>query len=183
MNVLETDLPGVMIFEPDVFGDARGFFLETYNHARYHEHGLPSFVQDNLSYSERGVLRGLHFQNPKPQGKLVSALEGEVFYVAVDVRLGSPAFGQWTGVYLSAENKRQLYIPEGFAHGFVVTEDAALFSYKCTAYYNPKTEHSVLWNDPDIGIDWPVDSPVLSGKDRAGRPLGQIPAGSLPEYS
>ena len=182
MNTVGTGIPGMLIFEPDVFGDARGFFLETYNEARYREHGLPAFVQDNLSYSERGVLRGLHFQHPNAQGKLVSVLQGEVFDVAVDVRVGSPTFGRWTGVYLSGENKRQLYVPEGFAHGFVVTGDAALFQYKCTAYYSPKTEHSLLWNDPDIGIEWPVDKPSLSAKDRAALPLSEIPAERLPRY-
>jgi dTDP-4-dehydrorhamnose 3,5-epimerase len=182
VNTVETTLPGVLIFEPDVFGDARGFFLETYNRARYEKHGLPAFVQDNLSYSERGVLRGLHFQHPKAQGKLVSVLQGEVFDVAVDVRVGSPSFGEWTGVYLSGENKRQLYVPEGFAHGFVVTGDAALFHYKCTACYSPQTERSVLWNDPEIGIEWPVDEPALSAKDRAALPLGEIPAERLPRY-
>lgn len=182
MNVIETNLPGVLILEPSVFGDARGFFLETYNQARYHEYGLPAFVQDNLSYSKRSVLRGLHFQEPNPQGKLVYVLGGEVFDVAVDIRVGSPTFGEWVGVRLSTENKRQLYIPEGFAHGFVTTSNAALFSYKCTAYYDPKTEHSILWNDTDIGISWPVDAPVLSDKDEAALPLREVPVSVLPRY-
>jgi dTDP-4-dehydrorhamnose 3,5-epimerase len=182
LNVVETGLPGVRIFEPDVFGDARGFFLETYNQARYTGHGLPPFVQDNLSHSKKGVLRGMHFQNPNPQGKLLSVLEGEVYDVAVDVRVGSPRFGAWVGVSLSAENKRQLYVPEGFAHGFLVTGETALFLYKCTAYYSPETEHSLLWNDPEVGIEWPTIEPVLSEKDRAGRPLSEMPEGALPLY-
>ncbi|PLS86113.1 MAG: dTDP-4-dehydrorhamnose 3,5-epimerase [Actinobacteria bacterium] len=168
MNVLKTDLPGVLVFEPNVFGDERGFFLETWNRARYEEAGLPSdFVQDNLSFSSRGVLRGLHFQNPHPQGKLVYVLQGEVFDVAVDIRVGSPTFGRWVGVSLSSENKRQLWVPEGFAHGFVVTSKKALFSYKCTDFYHREAEAGVVWNDPDIGIDWPIANPTLSDKDLA----------------
>jgi dTDP-4-dehydrorhamnose 3,5-epimerase len=128
------------------------------------------------------VLRGLHFQNPNPQGKLVSALRGEVFDVAVDIRLGSPTFGEWVGVTLSAENKRQLYVPEGFAHGFVVTGDVALFSYKCTAYYSPETERSLLWDDPDLRIDWPVEAPVLSARDGSAPRLAEVPAEELPRY-
>lgn len=183
MNVIETSLPGVLIIEPKVFGDARGFFMETWNGARYEEHGIPNhFVQDNLSYSARGVLRGLHFQNPNPQGKLVSVLEGEVFDVAVDIRVGSPTFGEWTGVTLSAENKRQFYVPPDFAHGFVVTSEAALFSYKCTEYYAPSSEGSVLWNDPEIGMDWPIEQPTLSDKDRAAPPLREMPEDALPRY-
>ncbi len=183
MNVIETSLPGVLIIEPKVFGDARGFFMETWNGARYEEHGIPNhFVQDNLSYSARGVLRGLHFQNPNPQGKLVSVLEGEVFDVAVDIRVGSPTFGEWTGVTLSAENKRQFYVPPDFAHGFVVTSEAALFSYKCTEYYAPASEGSVLWNDPEIGMDWPIEQPTLSDKDRAAPPLREMSEDALPRY-
>lgn len=183
MNVVETGLPGPLIFEPDVFGDDRGFFLESYNEARYREYGLPRFVQDNLSYSGNGVLRGLHFQNPNPQGKLVTVLRGEVFDVAVDIRVGSPTFGHWTGVYLSAENHRQFYVPENFAHGFVVTGDVALFSYKCTAYYSPETEGTVLWSDPEIGVEWPVEAPALSAKDRDAGTLRAMPEGVLPDYS
>ena len=183
MNVVETDLPGVLILEPKVFGDERGFFMETWNATRYEELGLPArFVQDNLSYSARGVLRGLHFQNPQPQGKLVSVLRGEVFDVAVDIRVGSPTFGEWTGVTLSAENKRQFYVPPDFAHGFLVTSEDALFFYKCTDYYAPSAEGIVLWNDPDIGIEWPTDSPTLSGRDGEAPPLREIPEGSLPRY-
>ena len=183
MDVIETNLPGVLIFDPDVFGDERGFFMESWNGARYESSGVPNhFVQDNVSFSARGVLRGLHFQNPQPQGKLVSVLQGEVFDVAVDIRVGSPAFGRWTGVTLSAENHRQLWVPPDFAHGFVVTSETALFSYKCTDYYNGGAEGSVLWNDPEIGIDWPVESPALSKKDRAAPPLDAQPVGALPRY-
>ncbi len=184
MNVVETDLPGVLIIEPKVFGDERGFFMESWNGRRYEEAGLPGrFVQDNLSLSARGVLRGLHFQNPQPQGKLVSALRGEVFDVAVDIRVGSPTFGEWTGVTLSAENKRQFYVPEDFAHGFVVTSEAALFFYKCTDYYSPASEGIVLWNDPEIGIEWPIAEPILSDRDRAASPLHEMPEDSLPRYA
>ena len=183
MNVIETNLPGVLVVEPKVFGDERGFFMESWNGRRYEEAGLPGrFVQDNLSYSAHGVLRGLHFQNPQPQGKLVSVLRGEVFDVAVDIRGGSPTFGRWTGATLSAENKRQFYVPEDFAHGFVVTSEVALFFYKCTDYYAPSSEKVVLWNDPDIGIEWPIDTPTLSERDRAAPPLREIPEGSLPRY-
>lgn len=183
MNVIETDLPGVLILEPKVFGDDRGFFMETWNGRRYEELGIPNrFVQDNLSFSAHGVLRGLHFQNPQPQGKLVSVLRGEVFDVAVDIRTGSPTFGLWTGATLSAENKRQFWVPEGFAHGFVVTGEDALFSYKCTDYYAPEHDGSILWNDPEIGIEWPVEAPTLSGKDGSAPPLAGMPEGTLPVY-
>lgn len=184
MNVVETELPGVLIVEPDVFGDARGFFMENWNGARYEEHGIKDhFVQDNLSFSSHGVLRGLHFQNPKGQGKLVSVLAGEVFDVAVDIRVGSPTFGLWTGVTLSAENKRQFWVPPGFAHGFVVTAENALVSYKCTDYYAPEYDGSILWNDPGIRIEWPVESPSLSEKDRAAPPLAGMPEERLPRYA
>jgi dTDP-4-dehydrorhamnose 3,5-epimerase len=183
MNVLKTNLPGVLVFEPKVFGDERGFFMETWRADRYEEAGLPKdFVQDNLSFSRRGVLRGLHFQNPDQQGKLVYVLQGEVFDVAVDIRVGSPTFGEWAAVTLSSENKRQFYVPEGFAHGFLVTSDAALFAYKCTAKYNAKAEAGVLWNDPQIGIEWPVEAPVLSEKDLAAPPLAEMPVERLPRY-
>ncbi len=184
MNVLETRLPGVVILEPMVYGDERGFFIETWNRGRYEEFGIPAgFVQDNLSFSTGGVLRGLHFQNPDQQGKLVQVLQGEVFDVAVDIRVGSPTFGEWEGVILSSENKRQFYVPEGFAHGFLVTSDSALLAYKCTAKYNPSAEGYVLWNDPEIGIEWPIEAPpTLSGKDQAAQPLSEIPAEQLPQY-
>ena len=183
MDVTETKLPGVFVVEPKVFGDERGFFMETWNARRYKESGLPSdFVQDNLSFSQHGVLRGLHFQNPDQQGKLVYVLQGEVFDVAVDIRAGSPTFGEWTGVTLSAENKRQFYVPEGFAHGFVVLGASALFAYKCTAFYNGEAEGSILWNDPEIGIDWPVNEPTLSGKDENAPCLSEVPENLLPPY-
>ena len=183
MNVVETGLPGVLVFEPKVFGDERGFFMETWHADRYEEAGLPArFVQDNLSFSQCGVLRGLHFQNPDQQGKLVYVLQGEVYDVAVDIRVGSPTFGEWEAVVLSSENKRQFYVPEGFAHGFLVTSDAALFAYKCTARYNAKAEASVLWNDPEISIEWPVETPLLSEKDRVAPTLGEISSECLPRY-
>lgn len=177
MDVIKTSLEGVVIIEPKVFGDERGFFLETFQADRYREQAgidLP-FVQDNHSRSARGVLRGLHFQKTKPQGKLVRVVRGEVFDVAVDIRKGSPTFGQWEGVILSEENKRQFWVPPGFAHGFVVLSDVADFEYKCTDYYDPSDEGSLAWNDPDVGITWPLDKldaePQLSAKD--------INAGSL----
>ncbi len=184
MNVIETDLPGVLVIEPRIFGDERGFFMESWNRRRYKEAGLPDgYVQDNLSFSTHGVLRGLHFQNPNPQGKLVSVLRGEVFDVAVDIRVGSPTFGRWTGITLSAENKRQLYVPPDFAHGFVVTSEAALFFYKCTDYYVPASEGTVLWNDPEIGIEWPIAEPNLSDKDRLARPLREMRGDDLPRHA
>jgi dTDP-4-dehydrorhamnose 3,5-epimerase len=166
VQLRETAIPGALIVEPQVFGDQRGFFVETYNEQRYREGGIDArFVQDNLSYSQRGVLRGLHFQNPHAQGKLVQVLQGNVFDVAVDIRVGSPAFGQWVGVDLSAENKQQFYVPPGCAHGFCVTSETALFAYKCTDLYHPEHDGGIAWDDPDIGIDWPVDAPLLSAKD------------------
>ncbi len=183
MNVIETSLPGVLVLEPKVFGDERGFFMETWNQRRYEEVGLPGrFVQDNLSFSRRGVLRGLHFQNPDQQGKLVYVLSGEVFDVAVDIRQGSPTFGRWESVLLSSENKRQFWIPEGFAHGFLVTSETALFAYKCTAPYNARADGSVLWNDPDIGIEWPIEAPTLSEKDRNAPRLVEVSPEKLPAY-
>lgn len=180
MRILETELPGVVIIEPRVFGDARGYFLETWNRQKYLEAGLDvDFVQDNLSYSKRGTLRGLHFQNPHSQGKLVSAVVGEVYDVVVDVRHGSPTFACWLGVTLSAENKRQLMVPPGFAHGFCVTSETALFAYKCTELYNAQAEASILWNDPDLGIEWPVADPILSEKDRCALRLREVPLSRL----
>ena len=184
MNVQPTKIPGVVVIEPAVHGDARGFFMETYQRQRYVEAGLPEhFVQDNLSRSRRGVLRGLHFQNPNPQGKLVSVLEGEVYDVALDIRRGSPTFGQWVGILLSGENKRQFYVPPGLAHGFVVTSETALFAYKCTDYYNPKAEGTVIWNDPDLGIDWPIAEPTLAAKDQAGVRLKDLPVDRLVPFT
>ena len=172
MKVIETEIPDVKIIEPAIFGDERGFFMETWNQKKFEElvTGKPTqFVQDNHSKSKKGILRGLHYQTENTQGKLVRVISGEVFDVAVDIRKGSLTFGKWVGVYLSAENKRQLWIPEGFAHGFYVTSDEAEFVYKCTDYYNPRAEQSILWNDSDIGIKWPLNElPILSGKDRHG---------------
>ncbi|MEH6824473.1 MAG: dTDP-4-dehydrorhamnose 3,5-epimerase [Motiliproteus sp.] len=169
MRVIDTKLAGVKIIEPRVFGDARGFFLETFQADRYAEAGITQpFVQDNHSRSGQGVLRGLHFQKTKPQGKLVRVVRGEVYDVAVDIRLGSPTFGQWEGVVLSDDNKRQYWLPPGFAHGFVVLSDSADFEYKCTDYYDPGDEGCLLWNDPTVGIDWPIANPLLSAKDQQG---------------
>ncbi len=176
MNVRRCALQGLLLIEPDVFGDARGFFMETWNQRRYAESGLAAhFVQDNLSQSRRGILRGLHFQNPGGQAKLVSVLEGEVFDVAVDVRKSSPTFGRWEGARLSSQNKHQFFIPAGFAHGFVVLSDTALFHYKCTDFYSPQNELTLRWNDPEIGISWPLANPVISDKDARGLLLRDIP--------
>jgi dTDP-4-dehydrorhamnose 3,5-epimerase len=166
MNIIPTALPGVTIVEPNVFGDSRGYFMETWNRDRYRAAGLPGvFAQDNVSLSRRGVLRGLHFQNPYEQGKLVYVLEGEVFDVAVDVRPGSPTFAQWVGVTISSENKRQLYVPPGYAHGFCVISELAVFAYKCTEVYHPETERTIRWNDPEIAVEWPVKNPTVSDRD------------------
>ncbi len=176
MNVIAVELRGLLIIEPKVFGDARGFFIETWNDQRYREAGLEArFVQDNLSFSRRGALRGLHFQNPTPQGKLVSVLEGEVFDVAVDLRRSSPTFGKWHGLTLSSENKRQFFVPPGFAHGFAVMSDTALFHYKCTEFYSPGNELTIRWDDPDVGIRWPLQNPTLSEKDARGLRLRDVP--------
>ena len=182
MKVIPTDLPGVLILEPKVFPDARGFFLETYNKEKYVAAGLAlDFVQDNLSSSSRGVLRGLHYQKPHAQGKLVYVLQGEVWDVAVDIRRESDYFGRWTAVTLSSDNKRQFYIPPGFAHGFCVLSESALFTYKCTDGYHPECDAGVRWDDPDIGIPWPVAEPILSEKDKKQPLLREIPVGRLPE--
>ena len=168
-------LPEVIVVEPDVFRDPRGFFLETWHQKKYRDGGLPeTFVQDNHSYSTRGVLRGLHAQLRRPQGKLVRALAGEIFDVAVDIRPGSPTFGKWVGEVLSGENFRQLWIPPGFAHGFSVLSETAHVLYKCTDFYEREDEVCLLWNDPAIGIDWRVESPVLSEKDLQGKSLAEI---------
>jgi dTDP-4-dehydrorhamnose 3,5-epimerase len=180
MNVQRCQLEGLLIIEPKVFGDARGYFLESWNRNRYREVGLDAdFVQDNISFSRRGTLRGLHFQNPKPQGKLLQVLMGEVFDVAVDIRRSSPTFGKWHGLVLSAENKRQFYIPSGFAHGFAVLSETALFQYKCTEFYSPMDEMAILWNDPEIGIDWPLKEPLLSERDAKGLRLRDAPPARL----
>lgn len=180
MKAVAGEIPGLWIIEPAVFGDARGFFLESWNRARYAEAGIGvDFVQDNLSFSAQGIVRGLHFQNPNPQGKLVQVLQGEVFDVVVDLRRSSPKFGKWEAVALSADNKRQVFIPPGCAHGFAVISPSALFQYKCTAPYSPKDEMTLRWDDPDLGIPWPVASPQLSAKDQKGLRLRDIPADRL----
>ena len=183
MKVSETKLPGVVLIEPAVFDDPRGFFYEGWSESRYTDVGIPGpFVQDNVSRSTRGTVRGLHLQHPYGQAKLVHVLVGEVFDVAVDLRVGSPHFGQWAGATLSESNRHQLYIPPGFAHGFGVVSDTALFAYKCTEYYHPETEITVAWNDPDIGVRWPFPDPTLSGKDRAGARLKTL-TDRLPPYA
>lgn len=183
MILQETEIPGVVLLTPKVFGDPRGFFFETWNRRRFAELGLDlEFVQDNISFSGRGILRGLHFQNPSPQGKLVQVLQGEVYDVAVDIRRGSPTFGRWFGVRLSAENHQQMYIPPGLAHGFCVTSETALFAYKCTDFYNPDGEYSLRWNDPELGIDWPIGEPTLSGKDADGLLLRDLPDEALVDF-
>ena len=176
MKVIETKLQDCVIIEPKVFGDERGFFLETFQAARYAEMAgisLP-FVQDNHSRSTKGVLRGLHFQKTKPQGKLVRVVRGEVYDVAVDIRAGSATYGLWEAVILSEENKKQFWVPPGFAHGFVVMSDTADFEYKCAEYYDPADEASLLWSDPDLGIPWPVVSPTLSEKDASASVLADL---------
>ena len=183
MNVVETALPGVVLIEPKVFADDRGYFFESFHAPRYAEAGITgAFVQDNISCSKRHVLRGLHIQNPNPQGKLVFVLEGEVYDVAVDVRPGSPGFGRWVGATLSSANHRQIWVPEGFAHGFCVTSDRAVVCYKCTDVYNQAAEMSLVWNDPAIGIIWPTATPILSAKDAAAPPLAGIDPARLVAY-
>jgi len=184
MKINKTNLEGVLHIEPKVFGDARGFFLETYNRERYMASGFPdvAFVQDNHSRSSKGVLRGLHFQVNHPQGKLVQVTSGSVFDVAVDIRLGSPTFGQWYGCVLSEENHHQLWVPPKFAHGFCVLSESADFLYKCTDYYRPDDESGLLWNDAEVGINWPLKEPLLSDKDRALLPLSDIDSSLLPNY-
>jgi len=175
MKIIDTDIPEVKILEPQVFGDERGFFMETWRESGFSEQVCERrFVQDNHSKSRQGILRGLHYQTNNTQGKLVRVVAGEVYDVAVDIRRSSPTFGKWVGVLLSAENKRQLWVPEGFAHGFYVTSETAEFVYRCTNYYDPSSEHSLLWNDPELGITWPLvngEKPLLAAKDENGRPL------------
>ncbi|MGH8542406.1 MAG: dTDP-4-dehydrorhamnose 3,5-epimerase [Gammaproteobacteria bacterium] len=181
MNVTELQLPGVLLLEPDVYGDERGFFLETYQARRYAEAGLPRrFVQDNLSQSGKNVLRGLHYQIQRPQGKLVSVIQGEVFDVAADVDPASKMFGCWVGARLSGENKRQLYVPPGYAHGFCVLSDMAYFTYKCSEYYAPELERGVRWDDPRLAIEWPVDEPIVNERDAAWPTLEQVRGEELP---
>lgn len=184
MKVTALAIPEVQLFEPRVFEDERGFFLETFQAERYHEAGLKEvFVQDNLSRSHRGVVRGLHFQHPRGQGKLVQVLDGEVIDVAVDIRRGSPTFGHWVSAVLSAKNMHQLWIPAGFAHGFCVTSASALLAYKCTDFYVPSCERTLRWDDPNIAIKWPVAEYTLSPKDLAGAYLSELAPTVLPLYA
>jgi dTDP-4-dehydrorhamnose 3,5-epimerase len=175
MVIKTTSLEGVLIIEPDIFRDNRGFFLETFNRNRYTEYGMThTFVQDNLSFSVKGTLRGLHFQNQHPQAKLVQVITGEVFDVAVDIRPDSDTFGQWEGIYLSDQNKLQVFIPEGFAHGFCVLSETTHFLYKCTDFYFPEDEGGIIWSDPDIAIDWPIQHPIISDKDKQFPRLSEL---------
>lgn len=183
MKVTKTKIPGALIIHPKVHRDDRGFFFESFRADAYAKEGMPAFVQDNVSHSSRGVLRGLHFQNPNPQGKLVSVLEGEVFDVAVDMRLGSPTFGAWVSVRLQADLGRQFYVPPGCAHGFVVMSRFATFAYKCTDYWNAKGEGTLAWDDPDVGIHWPTKAPQLAPKDAAGIRLLDIPTDKLVSFN
>ena len=183
MKVIQTSLPGAVVIEPRVFGDARGFFYESYNKGKWQEAGLEAdFVQTNVSRSARGVLRGLHYQWPNPQAKLVSVLEGEVYDVAVDIRRGSPTFGQSAGVMLTAENHRHFWIPEGFAHGFCVLSEFATFTYQCTALYDARADAGIRWNDAALGIDWPISEPLLSEKDGRTPLLQDVPPDRLPVF-
>jgi dTDP-4-dehydrorhamnose 3,5-epimerase len=181
LNVINTNLAGVVVIEPRVFADERGFFIETWNAARFRDAGLPQhFVQDNHSRSKQGVLRGLHYQEPNPQGKLVRCTRGAIYDVAVDIRRGSPSFGKWYGAELSEENKRMLWVPPGFAHGFCSLTDDCDVLYKCTSLYDAANDRSILWNDPEIGIRWPLKEPLLSAKDAAAPRLKD--AAVLPPY-
>ena len=181
MEIKPTTLPGVLEIVPAVYSDSRGYFMETYQLLRYHDNGLNQpFVQDNLSYSVKDTLRGLHLQHPNDQGKLVQVIQGEIYDVAVDVRRNSETFGKWIGVTLSDVNKKQLYIPEGFAHGFCVTSHEAYVLYKCTAYYSPECEVGILWSDPLINIEWPTKMPLLSLKDAQNQALKEIAPSQLP---
>lgn len=183
MGFVPTGLPEVIVVEPQVFRDDRGFFLETYNQERYREGGIDGvFVQDNHSRSVRGTVRGLHAQWRRPQAKLLRVISGEIYDVAVDIRVGSPRYLQWVAVTLSADNYRQLYVPPGFAHGFCVTSEIAEVEYKCTDLYDPQGELRILWNDPEIGVEWPADEPILSEKDRLGRPAKEWME-QLPRYA
>lgn len=183
MRIIPTEIPEVLLLEPMVYGDPRGQFFESWNEERFREAGIAlHFVQDNFSFSQGGVLRGLHFQHPAGQGKLVSTLRGAIFDVAVDIRLGSPTFGRWVCAQLDSANRRQLFVPPGFAHGFQVLSDEALVHYKCTNFYRPECEATVAWDDPDIGIPWPGAQPVLSQKDRTGVRLRDLPPERQPSY-
>ncbi|MEH6552489.1 MAG: dTDP-4-dehydrorhamnose 3,5-epimerase [Pseudomonadales bacterium] len=182
MQVEPTAIPDVLLIKPKVFGDTRGYFQETYQAEAYARHGIGPFVQDNQSSSTKGVLRGLHYQLPNPQGKLVYVIQGEAWDVAVDIRGGSPTFGQWVGAYISAENHHQFWVPQGFAHGFCVISDTAIFAYKCTDYYKPDAEVSIRWDDPTFNIDWPITDPQLSAKDEAALKFNDIPPEKLPAF-
>jgi dTDP-4-dehydrorhamnose 3,5-epimerase len=184
MKIVGTSMDDVKLVEPDVFGDERGCFFEGWNRARYEEAGIRgNFVQDNISFSQEGTLRGLHFQNPHAQCKLISVLKGEIFDVAVDIRIGSPTFGKWMGEYLAWENKKQIYIPEGFAHGFLVTKGPAIVQYKCTDFYHPECEASIRYDDPDIGVGWPSGPYTVSAKDSVGKAFAEIDRSMLFEYA
>ena len=183
MNIEPLEIPDVLHIEPRIFSDDRGYFFESYNRDSYLDAGLTAtFVQDNVSLSKRGVVRGLHFQYPRPQGKLVSALTGEVFDVAVDIRTGSSTFGKWVGAFLSAEKGNQLFIPEGFAHGFCVVSESAIIFYKCTDFYVPEVDRGIRWDDPDFAIAWPVEAPILSPKDRTAPLYSQLDPAALPSF-
>jgi len=183
MKILSTSLPDVFIIEPAVFEDQRGFFMEIYHQSKYKALGIePVFVQDNLSHSLHGTLRGLHYQLNKAQAKLIQVIEGVIFDVAVDIRRGSPNFGQWAGVHLSDENQRQVFVPQGFAHGFCVLSEKASILYKCTDFYAPDDEGGILWSDPDLAIEWPILAPILSNKDSQLPCLADIPPEQVPVY-
>ena len=183
MDCIETGLPGLLIIEPEVHGDRRGYFMETWHARRYAAAGLPErFMQANISRSTAGVIRGLHYQYPEPQGKLVQVLDGRIFDVAVDIRSGSPTFGEWAGVELSADNHRQFYVPEGFAHGFCVLGEGATISYLCTREFSARYDAALAWDDPDIAVDWPIDPASLSAKDRSAPRLKDIPPDRLPRF-
>jgi dTDP-4-dehydrorhamnose 3,5-epimerase len=184
MECKPTQIPEVLLLTPKVYGDSRGFFMETFSESRYSEVGVSGrFVQDNYSHSVGPVLRGLHYQLQRPQAKLVSVMWGEIFDVAVDIRVGSPTFGNWVGHTLSDKNRYQLFVPGGFAHGFCVLSDKADVMYKCTGYYEPNDDRGILWSDPEIGIDWPVEGPLISEKDCAHRPLSDVPHEELPVFA
>ncbi|MEA3436598.1 MAG: dTDP-4-dehydrorhamnose 3,5-epimerase [Thermodesulfobacteriota bacterium] len=183
MKFTKTAFPDIFLIEPDVFKDTRGFFMETYNQKNYAEAGIDQeFVQDNYSHSKYGILRGLHYQLKNAQGKLVFVITGEIFDIVVDIRIGSPRFGQWFGTYLSAKNKQQIFVPEGYAHGFIVLSESVDVIYKCTDFYTPGDEYGIFWADPNIGIDWPIKNPVLSDKDSKNPNLKEIPEELLPAF-
>ena len=183
MKFTKTAFPDVFLIEPDVFKDTRGFFMETYNQRKYAEAGIDKvFVQDNYSYSKHGILRGLHYQLKNAQGKLVFVITGKIFDIVVDIRLGSPGFGQWFGTHLSAENRRQIFVPGGYAHGFIVLSESVDVIYKCTDFYTSGDEYGIFWADPTIGIDWPIENPVLSDKDSKNQKLKEIPEELLPTF-